>query len=353
MSRINMDGPEGNAPPRPAAATTSKAMKYTSLITLVLQTTSIILFLRVSRTSVGMKYLSSTAVTMTEVLKVVICLAVMLAQNGGSVRAVTHTIDTEILQKRGETLKLLIPAVLYTIQNNLLFLALSHLDAATYQVTYQLKILTTAVFSVTMLSKRIAAHQWIALVILTVGVALVQMPTGIEATTKKNSEGSTLIGLTAVILACFSSGFSGVYFEKILKSSKTSLWVRNLQLGFFSVLIALGGVVVTDLNAVLENGFFQGYNWLTVTVIFFHGFGGIIVALTIRYADNILKCFAGAVSIILSCVISYLFLGDFVPSLIFVLGTTMVIIATFLYGYEKPAVSPLLAKSRSDNVLTS
>jgi len=39
------------------------------------------------------------------------------------------------------------------------------------------------------------------------------------------------IGLLAVIVACLTSGFSGVYFEKILKGSKTSLWIRNIQLG--------------------------------------------------------------------------------------------------------------------------
>lgn len=33
-----------------------------------------------------------------------------------------------------ETLKLAIPAFLYVVQNNLLFIALSNLDAATYQV---------------------------------------------------------------------------------------------------------------------------------------------------------------------------------------------------------------------------
>lgn len=40
----------------------------------------------------------------------------------------------------------------------------------------------------------------------------------------------SLIGLVAILLACVSSGFSGVYIEKILKSSDTSMWIRNIQL---------------------------------------------------------------------------------------------------------------------------
>ncbi|CAF4718558.1 unnamed protein product, partial [Rotaria magnacalcarata] len=35
------------------------------------------------------------------------------------------------------------------------------------------------------------------------------------------------IGFGAVLLASVTSGFSGVYFEKILKTGSTSVWVRN------------------------------------------------------------------------------------------------------------------------------
>lgn len=44
-----------------------------------------------------------------------------------------------------------------------------------FQVTYQLKILTTALFSVSMLSKKLGVYQWLSLVILMTGVAFVQV----------------------------------------------------------------------------------------------------------------------------------------------------------------------------------
>lgn len=43
----------------------------------------------------------------------------------------------EIVNKPLETMKLAIPAGIYTLQNNLLYVALSNLDGATYQVTHR------------------------------------------------------------------------------------------------------------------------------------------------------------------------------------------------------------------------
>lgn len=54
-----------------------------------------------------------------------------------SVRAINQLLREEILKKPAETMKLAIPAGIYTLQNNLLYVALSNLDATTYQVTHE------------------------------------------------------------------------------------------------------------------------------------------------------------------------------------------------------------------------
>lgn len=56
-----------------------------------------------------------------------------------------------------------------------------------------------------------------------------------ELNSKELSAGSQFVGLMAVLTACFSSGFAGVYFEKILKETKQSVWIRNIQLGKFEM----------------------------------------------------------------------------------------------------------------------
>ena len=61
-----------------------------------------------------------------------------------------------------------------------------------------------------------------------------------------------------------------------------------------------------------------------------------------RYADNILKSFATSLSIILTYLMSILVgLENPALSLYFVLGTALVIAATFLYGMPDPSPAPL------------
>ena len=157
---------------------------------------------------------------------------------------------------------------------------MSNLDAATFQVTYQLKILTTALFSVTLLRRTLSFQKWLSLVLLTSGVALVQLPTGHSAASEKKGSffqkhfgfshtatgelqtghhgvvddgPNATLGLVAVFAACMLSGLAGVYFEKVLKGSNATLWVRNVQLSFFSLFPALFvGVLWKDGSQVLE-----------------------------------------------------------------------------------------------------
>ncbi|CAF97568.1 unnamed protein product, partial [Tetraodon nigroviridis] len=314
---------------------------YMSLGVLVLQTTSLVLTMRYSRTLIedGPRYLASSAVVSAEVLKIFICALLVFVENGFGVQAMYQLLREEIVNKPGETMKLAIPAGIYTLQNNLLYVALSNLDAATYQVTYQLKILTTALFSVSMLGKKLGFHQWLSLLVLMAGVALVQWPTGVnnDAEQKVLTANSQFVGVMAVLMACISSGFAGVYFEKILKETKQSLWVRNIQLGLFGFVLGIVGMIMYDGPVVKQSGMFQGYNSITCTVVVLQALGGLVVAMVIKYADNILKGFATSLSIIISALISYLVLDDFNPTRVFFVGSLLVVISTFLYGYEGKA----------------
>ncbi len=52
-----------------------------------------------------------------------------------------------------------------------------------------------------------------------------------------------------------------------------------------------------------------------VVVVVFEAYGGLVIALVVKYADNILKGFAVSLSIILSSLVSWGLLADFEPTL--------------------------------------
>ncbi|KIW01495.1 uncharacterized protein PV09_06975 [Verruconis gallopava] len=346
-------------------------LSYLSLATLAIQNAALILVMHYSRVmpiTGSHQYFTSTAVLLNEVLKLAIALAVALydVKMESSEASYFNLRNWRTLYDQvfsGDSWKLAIPAALYTIQNSLQYIAVSNLDAATFQVTYQSKILTTAIFSVTMLGRSLSLKKWLSLVILMFGVGISQLPSNVSSSQKtaravaEHAEMNRFVGLMAVFIACAISGLAGVYFEKVLKDGKkATVWVRNVQLSFFSIIPAILGVLLKDGGAIAEYGFFAGYNSVVWTAIVFQAVGGLLVALVVNYADNIAKNFATSISIIISFFAS-VYLFDFPITITFLVGMAAVLYATFLYSSpdrktpSKP-VEPLLETHPDDEEST-
>eukprot|EP00040_Diaphanoeca_grandis_P023751 m.129679 g.129679 ORF g.129679 m.129679 type:complete len:358 (+) comp29416_c0_seq1:349-1422(+) len=326
--------------PRLKCGSRTISYKHIAMVLCVIQSSAIVLFMRSSlQPAPGQKsFVKTTAVVMAEAFKIVAsALLLGYERQDGLFNLIGH-LKEECIDNWRSTILLAIPAGLYTLQNNLLFIALQNLNGATYQVTYQLKILTTALFSMCLLNKQISMIQWISLLLLTGGVACVQAG---ASTSSGNEKGNSTIGLTAVLTACFTSAFAGVYLEKIVKTTKQSVWLRNVQLSSFSIILGLIGAYTNDGDVIASEGFFQGYTGVVWIVIFLNGLGGIIIAAVIKYADNILKSFALAISILVTGMISYFFMEDFEVTTHFLFGAPIVLMATMLYQSELDVVGLL------------
>lgn len=114
-----------------------------------------------------------------------------------------------------EFLKMCIPSGLYVLQNNLQYIGASHLPAAVFQVLVQMKIITTALFSVSMLSRQLSFMQWVSVIALGAGIGLVQVSQqsspGGKVSLAEDSSQSYLLGVVAVIVSCLTSGFAVGY----------------------------------------------------------------------------------------------------------------------------------------------
>ena len=109
-------------------------MKYVSLALLVVQNASLALTMRAARIQTGDMFFSSSAVCMAELTKVLVCLVIILHSFGWNFKVWAHHINDEIFKKPLDTLKVAVPAFIYTVQNNLLYISISNLPAAVFQV---------------------------------------------------------------------------------------------------------------------------------------------------------------------------------------------------------------------------
>ncbi|PPQ87596.1 hypothetical protein CVT26_015028 [Gymnopilus dilepis] len=262
--------------------------------------------------------------------------------------------------------KLSIPAILYVVQNSLQFVAISNLPVASFQVTYQMKILTTAAFSVVLLRKKLSSVKWLSLFFLAIGVGIVQIQNaastgsgtghghgGLVNKASATAVGSAhefhvhvmnpLKGFGAVTAACFTSGLAGVYFEMVLKGSKADLWVRNVQLSLFSLIPALLPILYAPAPP-NSRGFvldiFHNFGWWAWATVAIQVAGGLVTAVVIKYSDNILKGFATSLSIVLSFLASVA-LFDFRITPSFIIGATTVLAATWMYNQPAAPVEKL------------
>lgn len=221
----------------------------------------------------------------------------------------------------------------------------------------------TALFSVLILGKKLSANQWLALCVLAFGVVAVQItpqPAATHASShtaladkhggKRRGGGhvhdshgrglaetnlaaqNPMLGIGALVVAALCTAFASVYFEKMLKgASKPSLWLRNIQLAVYCSIIAAFGVLAKGDEMIDKHGWLYGFNTFTWLSVIWQAGGGILVAVTIKYADNILRGFSQGLALIFGAIGSY-FLFNFQITTVFTLGCLLVIAAIFIYG---------------------
>jgi len=161
--------------------------KYFVLVLLVVQNTCLVLLMRYSRTRPGTMYLGSTAVCCDEAMKLITCLGIITYtyylknrnnDDGGAEYSQLNNCDADDNKlddgfdefefddevgdgqdtntaQSNETFREYLRdqlqfdfrmgglALLYTVQKNMLYVAISNLDAAVFQVTYQADIVET------------------------------------------------------------------------------------------------------------------------------------------------------------------------------------------------------------------
>ncbi|MEM6318221.1 MAG: solute carrier family 35 transporter [Bacteroidota bacterium] len=269
---------------------------------------------------------TTTGVVTTELLKVGLSFVLLCVLEAGSVVRGCVQLFKETVENPHDCLRIVVPAACYTVSNNVVLAAANYLPGPILTLFGGLRILAVGFYSVAMLKRRLGLRRWVALVALTASVLVIELEHPKHEAPMENMT----LGLVLAATACAVSGFAGVYFELVLKGSPTSLWVRNIHLALVSLPIAFVACA-KDQRAILQCGFFSGYSSSAITYVGFKAGGGLLIAAVIKYADNILKNFATAASVVVVALISALY-DDFVLTPSFFIGATGCIYATLSYS---------------------
>lgn len=84
-------------------------------------------------------YITTTAVVLSETLKMLTCLTIIFFQKNTFSDYLEHLYTSLVVNWR-DTLKMSVPAIVYAFQNNLQYVAVSNLGAAVFQVSVKPKV---------------------------------------------------------------------------------------------------------------------------------------------------------------------------------------------------------------------
>jgi len=252
-------------------------------------------------------------------------------KDGGTTPA-SKSLPEHLLELVKTSKKMSVLALIYGTMNVLSFVSLRNISAGMFTIFAQTKILTTAVFSTIILQRKYSWTKWRALISLMVGVLIFSEP--MWGGEKENTvrDGNALLGTVAVLIEVSLSGFASIYFEKVVKTDalKVSIWERNFQLAFVSFPVYITFILVEGGG---KAGYFGGWSLLAVFLSALGAAGGLLVALSIKHGDSILKTLATTGAIVLTGLLDSLFLGGPMnPAM--VLAAVQVIVAICNYTFD-------------------
>jgi UDP-sugar transporter A1/2/3 len=231
-------------------------------------------------------------------------------------------------------------ALIYGVMNILSFVALRNISAGMFTIFAQCKILTTATFSTIILRSQYSWTKWRALMLLMLGVLLFSSPIWGDPAKQKTADGANaFIGTAAVLIEVSLSGFASIYFEKVIKTDplKLDIWERNFQLALGSFPVYL---VFIAANGGGQAGIGGGWSFVAFMLALLGAAGGLLVALSIKYGDSILKTLATTGAIILSSLLDHALLGGPLTPTMMIAGL-QVIISICNYTFDTtPAPTP-------------
>lgn len=243
-----------------------------------------------------------------------------------------------------ELLSYSVPAAVYFVNNNLVFLILEVIDSTSFQILSSMKTVFTGILFRVFLGRELNVVQWTAIVLLSCGTATSQLPDCATYSEQQHTN-STVMGLMLAVVTCVLSAFGGIFSEKLLKDKfQQSIHWQNIQLYTWGIMFSFIGTAWKESGSMMKGGLFYGYNFFTWLVVLNNAVNGLAISAILKYADNIARVYAHAAAMLTTMVLS-IFLFGAKPTPQLLIAITVVSCSTFLYNQKleapgKPPSSP-------------
>lgn len=250
----------------------------------------------------GLPYDSSAAVLVAEVVKLSVSAAWVLVFDRDKLASPSR-------RWLWQSADLSIVAGLFALQNQLNFLVIAELGSGLFMILGNLKIVFTCIFMTTLLGKRFARLQWLAVFLLTCSAVVVKVPLFIKGSVPN----STVVGLGLLLVATVSSGLAAVKNELIVKGLGAHDGEKDgepMPFMLQNFVLYTWGVAINGLSWLAwgKHAFlFQGFNaacWVSVGCLVTFG---LACAIMLKYLDNVVRCFSGVAQVLFTVVLSHCF----------------------------------------------
>ena len=256
----------------------------------------------------------------------------------------------ENIEINGEALKqfmlLLVPGIIYTINNNLVFYVVPVVGVVSFHVLEQTKLLMTGLLTVVVLRRPLSSMQWVALTVLTCAVT-------VHSVSDEFSLSVPLGGLFWTFVIIFLSSFSGVFTEMCYKSDSggvQSVWMKNSQLYFHGVWINLLLKLVMD-GAFPSISLFNSQDpLLAVTMLNQVGLG-LSVGYLLKFHSSLVKNYIGSIALTTVSVLG-VFVGKEPMKFSLLISVVLIFCSLYLRNHKCAVQDPeevSVHKTKSEN----
>eukprot|EP00232_Nephroselmis_pyriformis_P020871 CAMPEP_0182864744 /NCGR_PEP_ID=MMETSP0034_2-20130328/7324_1 /TAXON_ID=156128 /ORGANISM="Nephroselmis pyriformis, Strain CCMP717" /LENGTH=493 /DNA_ID=CAMNT_0024997007 /DNA_START=222 /DNA_END=1699 /DNA_ORIENTATION=+ len=296
---------------------------------------------------------------MVEVCKCVFAVLLLVVQ---AYRAAPHERDPAVVTVKGflQAMRtnwlLMVPALLYAINNYLKFVMQLYFKPATVKMLGNLKVLTIAILLKLVMKRTFSLIQWEALYLLIVGITINQLackPQNMGANpANANDANASILAWTYTLMSVTIPSAASVYNEFALKKNyDTSVHLQNFFMYFYGAAFNLMGLCLTAMMGGLGNGrhIFSGHTSMTLVLVANNAMQGILSSFFFKFADTILKKYSSTVATVFTGLMSAAFFGHQL-TINFCIGVSIVFVSMHQFFAAAPAKGKGLGGGREKNL---